>query len=282
MINVSSTPFEIRPRREVRFDFSNVPALHHRGNPYLSHFWNALSITSPTTEGLLIGVIRSLRDEVEDPKLLRDLAGFLAQEGLHSRHHESFNARLAELGYDVAEADAAIRREFDALAAGRTVQQKLALVIAGEHVIYEIAHLFLTDPRCSMGMHPETRRLLLWHGAEEMEHQSVAYDTYKALYGDGGGYAMRLNLASVGIALSRGLRAAYRILLRHEESFEVRHGREFLDYMLVDPGFARRLATRIPRFLVPSYEPSGDERETRAITAALDEVRKRTELRSGV
>ena len=47
--NVNHTPvtFTITARPEVKFDFASTPAIHHADNPYLSHFWNALSIMAP-------------------------------------------------------------------------------------------------------------------------------------------------------------------------------------------------------------------------------------------
>src|SRR5207249_2517508 len=66
-----------------------------------------------------------------------------------------------------------------------TPRQQLAFVIAGEHIIYSFARVFLSDGRAAVGMHPEVRRLLQWHAAEEIEHQSVASDVHRHVYGTG-------------------------------------------------------------------------------------------------
>ena len=58
MNHTSTTPIAIAARPEVRFDFTSTPAIHHANNPYLSHFWNALSIMTPATERVLIRIAR--------------------------------------------------------------------------------------------------------------------------------------------------------------------------------------------------------------------------------
>jgi predicted metal-dependent hydrolase len=64
----------------------------------------------------------------------------------------------------------------------------LALVISGEFANYAIAKTVLETPWALAGASGEVRRLLQWHALEEMEHQSVACDVYRALYGHGAGH----------------------------------------------------------------------------------------------
>ena len=69
MAQASTTPVDIEIRRNIRLDFGDSPAVHQRGNPYLSHFWNALSVMAPSTERILMRVARDVRDEIRDERL---------------------------------------------------------------------------------------------------------------------------------------------------------------------------------------------------------------------
>ena len=46
-----------------------------------------------------------------------------------------------------------------------------------------MARPLVHDSRILADMHPEVRRLFAWHPLEEMEHQSVAGDVYRHLFG---------------------------------------------------------------------------------------------------
>jgi len=274
----SSTPGQVRARHALRFDFTSTPGVHTRGNPYISHFFNALSILAPHTESMLIRIMRPLRKDVLDAKLSEDVAGFLAQEALHSRHHASLNARLAALGYDVERADALIRAETDSVEKGMDPRTQLAVVIAGEHVIYELSHFFLRDSRCSEAMAPEVRRLFEWHCAEEVEHQSVAHDVYRAAYPRDAESAAALKsaLTKVGGALSRSIWGTFHILLASEGALDPRDLAAFLKFMLVTPGLARRVGLRIPRFLDANFEPWSDPDDRSLVDVALSAIESPT------
>ena len=158
----TTTPFPLSARPQVTFDFSNSPAVHHRGNAYLSHFWNALSIMAPSTERAAMRVLRNARKGIEDLRLRADIDAFLKQEGLHTREHRRFNTRLADLGYEAKAAVDRADRNLDAYLDRVDAPTGLALVIAGEHLIYALCRDLIGDPRVLQGMDPEVKRLFLW------------------------------------------------------------------------------------------------------------------------
>ena len=55
----------------------------------------------PDGEDFFVRSVRNYRDQVQDPVLKRQVAGFIGQEAIHGREHRAFNDRLAELGYPV-------------------------------------------------------------------------------------------------------------------------------------------------------------------------------------
>lgn len=267
-----TTPIKLAARK-VAFDFSDVPAVHQRGNAYLSHFWNALSIMAPTTERAAIRVLRNARKKVSDPKLVEDIDAFLAQEGLHTREHRRLNKRLAELGYDPREAVAAADRAVDVYLDQVDQPSAIALIIAGEHIIYALCRVLLNEDALD-GMHPEVRRLLEWHALEEMEHQSVAHDVYVHLYGDGPAHWLRR---------ARGLRDGFRILsdmsrgisqelLGRQPKPSRSELREFLAFMTLSPGYGWKVLGITLKFLVPGYAPWRNPGDLPMIRSTLEEL----------
>ena len=68
-----------------------------------SHVTMALSSVFPDGEDYFVRSVRHYRDQVTDPALKRQVAGFIGQEAVHGREHRVFNDRLAELGYPTKE-----------------------------------------------------------------------------------------------------------------------------------------------------------------------------------
>jgi predicted metal-dependent hydrolase len=274
--SASTAPVDIEIRRNIRFDFTGSPAVHHRNNPYLSHFWNALSVMAPSTERILMRVARDVRDEIRDERLLKDLKALVAQEALHTREHRRFNARLSELGYDIEGVNAELDRIFDDYVARVDGPAAVALMIAGEHLIYAMSHALLEDPRVTEGMDAEVKRLFLWHAAEEMEHQSVAHDVYVHLFGDGPSHrlvrarafadAARLLLGSIYDVMKR--------LLAGESDRAVAQRLELLRFMAISPGYGWRLGRQAFRYFHPGFAPWKDTGDLELIRVALGAVNR--------
>jgi predicted metal-dependent hydrolase len=259
----TTTPFPLSARPQVTFHFSNSPAVHHRGNAYLSHFWNALSIMAPSTERAAMRVLRNARKGIEDLRLRADIDAFLKQEGLHTREHRRFNTRLADLGYEAKAAVDRADRNLDAYLDRVDAPTGLALVIAGEHLIYALSRDLIGDPRVLEGMDPEVKRLFLWHALEEVEHQSVAHDVYVYLYGDGPSHRLRRAKALKDATLILGdtVRDILTDLMAVEPRPQPRQRPELARFMLLSPGYGRRALAHTLRFLVPGFNPwenSGD------------------------
>jgi predicted metal-dependent hydrolase len=252
---VSTTPFDIPVRHDLRFDFQSTPAHHCTGNPLTSHLWNALSLLAPHTEAFLIRAMKQARESVTDPDLRAQVDAFLSQEALHTRHHTQLNARLGELGYDVDSAGKVIASVLRELTDKSSPRSALALVIAGEYVIYAISRAVLEEPRLLEGSSPEVRRLLEWHALEEMEHQSVACDVYRHLYGEGPRHRL-LHVRALHRAcrvLAIALRRAEAQLLRSDPQPEPRDRRAHALYMFWSPGLVWNVLGKLPRFLAPGF-----------------------------
>ena len=275
MNHTSTTPIAIAARPEVRFDFTSTPAIHHADNAYLSHFWNALSIMTPATERVLIRIARSLRDEVSDERIRIDIDALIAQEALHTREHRRLNGRLNELGYAVTESTAEMDRILDAYISRVDAPSAAALMVAGEHLIYELCSALVDHPTVTADMDQQVCGLLTWHAAEEIEHQSVAYDMYVHLYGNGLRSRLR-RIRALGAAARLlgvgGIRIGRR-LLTDEPAFDRRAQRAaFFRFMMLAPGYGRKVVAHSLRFLLPRFRPWHNPHDPRRIQHALASI----------
>src|SRR3954453_343427 len=97
----TSNPERKVPTRRISFEesFKDVPKhFADDGDLILSHIAASLSAVFPDGEDFFVRSVRNFRDEVTDPELQRQVAGFTGQEAMHGREHRMFNERLAELG----------------------------------------------------------------------------------------------------------------------------------------------------------------------------------------
>ena len=175
------------PTRRVSFEESlrELPRHFAADDDLLfSHGLAGLSAVFPDGEEFFVRSVRRFRDQITDPVLKRQVAGFIGQESVHGREHRALNDRLAELGYPTKP----IERITDA---GLRLREKimspkanLAATAALEHFTATLAELIMSDAevRDALG-HPAIRYLFLWHALEESEHKAVAFDVYRAVGG---------------------------------------------------------------------------------------------------
>jgi predicted metal-dependent hydrolase len=184
--------------RLMDFEFAqDTPRYWMSGDPYTTHLMNALSLTFPEGERFFVASVRALRHFAKDPELVRQVRGFLAQESLHRREHDSFNDWLRSQGVDVdtfyAEVAALLAQPEEK--GGELV--RLAVTCALEHFTAIMAEEWLTSGLAEEA-HPNVRPLWSWHAIEELDHKAVAFDVYTAA---GGGYALRVaTMFSVSVA----------------------------------------------------------------------------------
>ena len=183
----TSTPARTVPTRRVSFEDGLQDLPRHfaaDGDLILSHLAAALSAVFPDGEDFFVRSVRNFRDQITDPELKRQVAGFIGQEAMHGRQHRAFNDRLEELGYPtkfverITKKGLAIRERF------LPAKSNLAATAALEHFTATLAELVLSnDETRALFGHDAVRDLFLWHALEESEHKAVAFDVYKAVGG---------------------------------------------------------------------------------------------------
>ena len=160
------------------------------GDIVMSHVLTVLSSTFPEGEKFFVRSVAAARGDLTDPRLLKDVEGFIGQEEMHGREHLVLNERLAEHGYPTRGIDSYVRGLYWVRERIQTKKVNLAFTAALEHYTATLAELLLTDEAARQAVgKPGARDILTWHALEESEHKAVAYDVYKAV---GGGEFMRI------------------------------------------------------------------------------------------
>lgn len=273
--SASSAPYDIVPR-EVQFDWDSS-ALHWlKHDAFASHAVNEFSYLLTQGEKFFCRVFREALPLVQDEKLRADVQAFIKQEAVHSRaHHDSIEGYLKRLGIDGGAFERNNAMLFDQLLSaepfGRQVPRflqkqwlvfRVGAVAAIEHFTSALGVYILEADWEGSGADPVVADLFRWHGAEEIEHRTVAYDLYRHL---GGRWPLRTLLMAIVLpTLVLRMGAGTAQLMRQDSSFERKTAR------LLSPSFWlawRRAAVRgnVPdvvwftlhslRFIRPGYEP---------------------------
>ena len=208
------------PTRRISFEASLQDLPKHfaaDGDLILSHVAASLSAVFPDGEDFFVRSVRHYRDQITDPELKRQVAGFIGQEAMHGREHRAFNDRLDQLGYPT-------KRVERFTAKGLAIRERLlppvsnlAATAALEHFTATLAELVLSseETRALFGDN-EVRNLFLWHALEESEHKAVAFDVYKAV---GGGERLRrwtMNAMRFGFVVGMAAQVVIGLLLDRE------------------------------------------------------------------
>lgn len=202
----SSISYHIKPRK-VKFDWQDTPVDWIPNEPFASYFINEINMILPAGEFWFCRLYNKVLPQITDAKLREDVKAFIRQEAMHAKAHQSangeylivrkidvsrniaimeflFNKLLADqpLGLDVPEA---LHHQWDVF--------RLGIIATVEHMTCIMGKYALENTLWEqLGSDPEMVDLVKWHGAEEVEHRTVAFDLYRHL---GGGYIARYYLS---------------------------------------------------------------------------------------
>jgi hypothetical protein len=180
--------------RDVAFDLDDsVPRYWHGQRRAVTIFFNNLSTLFPLGERFFIKSVARYRGEVaDDPQLLAEVRAFTAQEAVHTREHESYNAMLRRQGYDVDGLERGVAALLRLPQRSGRLRDRICLSVttALEHWTALLGHFVLAEGSNALaGADPRMAALWRWHAAEECEHKAVAFDVYMRT---GGGLVVRL------------------------------------------------------------------------------------------
>jgi len=194
--------------RATRFDLSDTPAHWVVGDPQTTHTMNVLHLFLPPGERWFCDVYRDALPLITDPQLRDEARGFLAQEATHAKAHDFGMEHLAAHGIDlrpqVAHVDrnrVRLRRFVHKLPPSlrrRVLTAELAAIAAIEHFTAVLGIWVINSPALDdVPTDPAMLDMLRWHGAEEVEHRSVAFDLFEHLSGSYPGRVVSMALTAV-------------------------------------------------------------------------------------
>ncbi len=169
--------------RRPQFNPKAISRHYFANSPIMSHMLTALSSTFPVGEQFFVHSVRNVRDRVTDQKLQADITAFIGQEAMHSKAHAEFNDSWRKDDYQLDNFQKWLQRQ-DEKVKKLPFATQLAITCAFEHFTALLGGYILKHPEVLQTLDEDAVKLWVWHAIEEIEHRSVAYNTYQAVYGN--------------------------------------------------------------------------------------------------
>ena len=212
----TTTPARKVPTRRISFEASLQDLPKHfaaDGDLITSHLAAGLSAVFPDGEDFFVRSVRHFRDQITDPELKRQVAGFIGQEAMHGREHRAFNDRLDQLGYPTKRFERMTKWGLETRERLLPEISSLAATAALEHFTATLAELVLTSEETQrLFGHQAVKNLFLWHALEESEHKAVAFDVYRAVGGSERLRVMTMNLLRFGFVIGMAAQVSVSLL----------------------------------------------------------------------
>ncbi len=250
------------PRRPS-FDLAQARASDwHGGSAFRTAYFNAMSMLFPLGEKFFIDSVRFFKDEIDDPRLLKEIIAFQGQESTHRLQHQKYNELLCEQrGYDLDRFERPLRDRMAWAYRELTARRRLAGTAASEHLTAIMADNMLAHQDALSGADPHVAALWQWHGVEETEHKAVAFDVLVAVGG-----TVRERRQALLMNTFFFFKDTFRIMclmLKHDgKLWSFREWLTGLKFLLIKPGILRRVFFAYLRFYKKDFHPwQHDNRE---------------------
>ena len=263
-VTLSKSPDSLAfgPRR-TSFDLAQALASDwHGGSAFRTAYFNAMSMLFPLGEKFFIDSVLFFKDEIDDPRLLKEIRAFQGQESTHRLQHQKYNELLCEQrGYDLDRFERPLRDRMAWAYRKLTARRRLAGTVASEHLTAIMADDMLGHQDTLSGADPQVAALWQWHGVEETEHKAVAFD---ALIGVGGTVGERRQALVMNTFFF--FKDTFRIMclmLKHDgKLWSIGEWMTGLKFLLIKPGILRRVFFAYLRFYKKDFHPwQHDNRE---------------------
>lgn len=227
------------------------------GDPVATAWFNALSATFPRGEAFFIESVKAFR-EGASAKLTAEIRAFVRQEINHTREHIVLNKLAEASGYDVSFIDQRVEHLLQLLN-NRPMYLNLAATMALEHFTAMLGHELLANPEHLAGAEGDLGDIWRWHSVEEIEHKGVAYDTWLHATKDWSRWkrwkvkSLMMVIVSKRFIFNRVQDTAD--LLAQDGLTGWKWRAKIWAYLLVRPGFLRRIAPQWLAFFMPGFHP---------------------------
>jgi predicted metal-dependent hydrolase len=232
-----------------------VPRHWCNGDPFLTAFFNALSMSFPVGEQFFIDSVRKGMADLpswEQDKFKAEVQGFIGQEATHRRIHALFNAQIEKHGL-VNDWEPRARERLKVME-DMDPRHGLGITAANEHFTAIFAEWILRNHDLLKDTEPRLAKLWLWHSAEEAEHKSTAFDLYQAL---GGSHEWRITWFKriTLIFLGDTLRQTLNNLRRDGSLWQWRTWRSAMHFLLGQHGLIRQTYRPWREYLRRDFHP---------------------------
>lgn len=225
------------------------------GQPFATHFLDALSSTFPDGEAFFVRSVRHYEDRIDDPGLRRAVAAFAGQEGQHSHQHGRHLRLLTDQGYTGIARRNRWMRSVLRLSNRWLPKGSLVATAALEHLTALLARRLLSESERWTGpMDPRMASLWQWHALEEAEHKAVAFDVMRLVGASRLHRSWAMAVNSVGLLLETLDRTAY-MLWKDGLLFDRRTWSDGLRWLLGRGGFLRGLGSDYCSWYRPDFHP---------------------------
>jgi uncharacterized protein len=229
--------------RRPQFNPKAIRRHYFANSPVMSHLLTALSSTFPIGEQFFVHSVRNVRDKVTDEKLQAQIAAFIGQEAMHSKAHAEFNDAWRKDDYNLDRFQAWLGRK-DSYVKNLHPKIQLAITCAFEHFTALLGGYILRHPEVLSTLDDDAVKLWVWHAIEEIEHRSVAFDVYQAVYGDDKIRKMIMRSVTTGFASLTFYSASRLFMQDRKKSLPKVGGNLFGGYLL-----AKMLIQMLPEYL---------------------------------
>lgn len=208
----ASPTIQVRP---IHFRFPDTIERYWLGDSaYNTHLLNSLTLLLPDIERYINHTIKQQLPQITEPQLRQQVRAFIAQEAQHASQHTHYWENLRQQGYQFEKfVSAAQWIWFRGLTARLSLALNLAIVAGLEHLTSLMAEIALVEHFLDPA-EPNLKALFAWHAAEEIEHQSVAFDVLQSATRN---YVLRLLGLVISNLLVLGLMNWGTILLLHQD-----------------------------------------------------------------
>ena len=166
----------VKPRK-IAFDFpADIPKYYAGGDPVKSAILNSINMFLPAWEDVMARTFKDIAANIQDPYLRDQARGFLGQEAVHGRTHAKFCDNLRAQGYDIDPYMNFCDWFFKDFVEKRLGPQMVVSATSSFEHYSDLVILILLDTDFLDDCHPRMKEFFRWHMAEEVEHNSVAFE----------------------------------------------------------------------------------------------------------
>jgi predicted metal-dependent hydrolase len=255
----SPDDLEFGPRRRSFEIEAALASDWHGGGAFRTAWFNAMSLLFPLGEKFFIDSVCHFLDEIEDPRLLDEIAAFRAQESTHRVQHQKYNELLCKLrNYDLPRFEKNERERMAWAYRELSARRRLAGTVANEHLTAIMANDMLANRDVLLGVDPQIAQLWEWHGVEETEHKAVAFDVFVTVGGTVPERRQAL-LLNTFFFFKDTLRNVCIMLQKDGKLWSIREWASGFKFLFIKPGMLRRVFPDWLRFFRKDFHPWQDD-----------------------